>query len=545
MIGKGTRLLLLAIAVMGSPRKATLGPDVLLPRALARIHSTTGKGCALPDHFPLLTLRFSADSRTLFIFSARCRCRWDVSRKKPALIEHIRRKARESGCLARSDDDRLFLDRCERLFRLRDTATGNILNGLYCDATTDLVQCWFSPDSTRIFSWFSDDKAKSRWTLLFYDSLKTGRIIVAIDCVDAASKPVFSPNGRLIAWADRSGAIRLHDSVTGKAVRMLRSTLPLPKAIFRTAELLFIGDEQLLIVPTNSNPDAETLPARVYRVSDGRESRRFYAHPEKTNNTSRSSCLACSPDRRLLAIGEHGSGIVRLIEISSGKVRIEFAGHRHGVHGLAFSPDGKLLASGGEDNIVFLWDVIGTQTPTDAKSSHPMDLEACWNDLASEDGSRAGLAITSLLHKPKASIAFLQDQLRPTEDVDKTRLALLLADLDSDTYRTRQTANRAPIPLGELAEAALRRALTNHPSLELRRRIEDVLERIELGPPPPETLRELRAIEALEHIGTPEARRCLKALAKGAPKARQTREAKEARERMAKHRGTDASARRR
>ena len=52
----------------------------------------------------------------------------------------------------------------------------------------------------------------------------------------------------------------------------------------------------------------------------------------------------------------------------------------------------------------------------------------------------------------------------------------------------------------------------------------------------PETLRILRAIEILEHVGTPEARRCLDVLAKGAPAARQTHEAKKALDRLTKRR---------
>ena len=51
---------------------------------------------------------------------------------------------------------------------------------------------------------------------------------------------------------------------------------------------------------------------------------------------------------------------------------------------------------------------------------------------------------------------------------------------------------------------------------------------------PPERLREWRALEVLEQIGTPEARAVLKALAEGAPAARLTQGAKVALERLAK-----------
>jgi WD40 repeat protein len=106
----------------------------------------------------------------------------------------------------------------------------------------------------------------------------------------------------------------------------------------------------------------------VFQLSTGREIARFYSNAEKASKAGPITSIAYSPDGRLLAIAEKDCGTIRLIEIASGKARVEFAGHRHGIHGLAFSPDGKTLASGGEDNVVFLWDVTGTRMPTDSES---------------------------------------------------------------------------------------------------------------------------------------------------------------------------------
>jgi hypothetical protein len=71
-------------------------------------------------------------------------------------------------------------------------------------------------------------------------------------------------------------------------------------------------------------------------------------------------------------------------------------------------------------------------------------------------------------------------------------------------------------------------------SLEARKRIEELLEGVREAAVAPENLRNLRAVETLEHIGTPEAREVLKLLANGAAAARLTREAKAALERLAR-----------
>jgi hypothetical protein len=68
---------------------------------------------------------------------------------------------------------------------------------------------------------------------------------------------------------------------------------------------------------------------------------------------------------------------------------------------------------------------------------------------------------------------------------------------------------------------------------EIKRRIQEVLTALETpGPLSADVLRESRAVIALEHIGTREARETLAALAKGVPDARLTREAKAALEQL-------------
>src|SRR5207245_2427008 len=113
------------------------------------------------------------------------------------------------------------------------------------------------------------------------------------------------------------------------------------------------------------------------------------------------------------------------------------------------------------------------------------------------------------------------------------RVQELIAELDSDRFAVRQKAMQELGSLSELAEASLRQKLRGKLTLEMRQRMEHLLRKLEPSHSP-DRLREVRAIEALEHIGTPEAKQLLQTLTKGASEARLTQEAKASLERLAK-----------
>ena len=68
------------------------------------------------------------------------------------------------------------------------------------------------------------------------------------------------------------------------------------------------------------------------------------------------SAVAFSPDGKTLASGSLDSDI-KLWDVATGKERATLKGHTETVRSLAFSPDGKTLASGGYDNSIKLWDL--------------------------------------------------------------------------------------------------------------------------------------------------------------------------------------------
>jgi WD40 repeat protein len=67
-------------------------------------------------------------------------------------------------------------------------------------------------------------------------------------------------------------------------------------------------------------------------------------------------CLAYSPDGRLLA-SAGSDHVVLLWEVATGRETAVLEGLGQTMYCLAFSPDGKLLAAGGLDETVCLWDI--------------------------------------------------------------------------------------------------------------------------------------------------------------------------------------------
>ena len=70
--------------------------------------------------------------------------------------------------------------------------------------------------------------------------------------------------------------------------------------------------------------------------------------------------LAFGPDGRLVATG----GVERVIVVrdaDDGTVRFRMSGHRSRLHGLAFSPDGRTLASADSEGSVKFWNVATGQ----------------------------------------------------------------------------------------------------------------------------------------------------------------------------------------
>ena len=95
-------------------------------------------------------------------------------------------------------------------------------------------------------------------------------------------------------------------------------------------------------------PDAGLV--RLYDLTTGAELFQL-AHQEPL--------LAFSPDGKTLATGGHEDHAVYLWDASTGKQLRRFTGHQGTITALAFSPDGRRLISGSADSTALVWDVTG------------------------------------------------------------------------------------------------------------------------------------------------------------------------------------------
>jgi len=199
---------------------------------------------------------------------------------------------------------------------------------------------------------------------------------------------------------------------------------------------------------------------------------------------------------------------------------------------LTFFADGKTLASAGSDTSVLLWDVHALihEPPPPIADLTARQLETLWSDLASEDDEGAFQAVRTLSAAAKQSIPLLKERVRP---VNAEPVKRWLAELDDEQFAVREKAMEELAQLGKFVEGPIRKALEDSPSVEARRRLIRLLDKLETTTFSPERARALRALEVLERMGNPEAKELLTELAKGAADAELTREAKAALDRLA------------
>jgi len=157
----------------------------------------------------------------------------------------------------------------------------------------------------------------------------------------------FSPDGKILASGSADNTIKLWDVATGREIRTLsgHTNWVLSVAFSPDGKILASGScgkqEGYLCVQGE---------IKLWDVARGTEIRTLRGH------TSDVYSVAFSPDGKILASGS-GDNTIQLWDVAKGTLLRTLQGHTSWVRSVAFSPDGKILASGSADKTIKLWDV--------------------------------------------------------------------------------------------------------------------------------------------------------------------------------------------
>lgn len=230
--------------------------------------------------------------------------------------------------------------------------------------------------------------------ILFWDSA-TGKVIRRLEGETVGDTLAFSPDGKTLAtvrnWQKQEGSVHLWDVATGKATGRLEGGKNLTRCVAFSPDGKLLAahsqwgtkhagsvrvwevatGKEVFQIPTNSaghtiafSPDGKLLAfdidytIRLCETATGKELHKLTGHQQVVSNQRIASgylnALAFSPDGKVLASASC-DGMARLWEVASGKTLHVLEGHRGFVNAVAFFPDGKTVVTGGEDGTIRCW----------------------------------------------------------------------------------------------------------------------------------------------------------------------------------------------
>ncbi|MBV9382680.1 MAG: WD40 repeat domain-containing protein, partial [Streptosporangiaceae bacterium] len=178
--------------------------------------------------------------------------------------------------------------------------------------------------------------------------LASGATSIILEHDTPVQDVAFSPDGALLATAAADGTARIWDRATGTTRVILEGHSS------RLEGVAFSPDGALLATASYDGT------ARIWDVTGRRTGRSFRraVSPMKTLQGHAGGVLgvAFSPDGALLATSS-SDGTARIWLVATGTGGAVLRGHNAPVRGVAFSPDGALLATASDDGTTRIWSV--------------------------------------------------------------------------------------------------------------------------------------------------------------------------------------------
>jgi WD40 repeat protein len=372
----------------------------------------------------------------------------------------------------------------------------------------------FSPDGTVLATGSADT---SKVTLA---NAKTGEVLRVLQEEDKFDNSyrwvrsvVFAPDGQTLAIT-YDAAVVLWNWRTGDKLHLLHPD--------RIGTPCFLADGKTL---ATSGPFSGVI---LWNVATGK--------PLPQGKEPGTGAIALSPDGRfLLAAGPLNT--VQLWETATRTVRWQVPTHLGQVTHVACAAHGGLAVTAHEDGTVLFWDFSRMGKPAaDLPGKLAVkDLDKRWSDLGSPNAVVAHQAVIELAARPEQALPLLKERVPAIYGDRLPVLAQWLDGLDSQQFKVREQATKELEKAGSLGVPALWKVLARKPGLEVTRRVEGLLAKLEpaVGQSSDAAwLQALRGIETLERLGTAEARQLLETLAKTAPETWVSREARAALQRL-------------
>ncbi|RLG06476.1 MAG: hypothetical protein DRN68_06890, partial [Thaumarchaeota archaeon] len=393
-------------SVAFSPNGRILASAGLLGGMVKLWNVATGRELRTLDEVANL-VAFSPNGKFLATWSRDCIKLWDVATGRKLCTLKGHEGTIEVGAF--SPDGRILASGArDCTIKLWDVATGRELRTLK-GHDWFVIAVAFSSDGKLLASGSWDGTVKL-WDVATGKELRTLQ-----GYIRGVASVAFSPDGSFLASRCWDGTIRVWEVATRRKLRTL-------KEWFWGAFLGFFVD--LYSKAVAFSPDGKFIASGhsaydeviLWDVTNGKETYCLSGHKEVITS------VAFSSDGRTLASGSLDRAI-KLWDVSTGKELHTLEGHTDGVTSVAFSPNGRILASGSSDRTIKLWDVsTGTELRTleehmDEVTSVAFSPDGTLLASGSLDGTTLIWEIRKILKAPIATFVF-----SPTEPLSNQEI---------------------------------------------------------------------------------------------------------------------------